>query len=78
MSEGHIKAPWTPSQVEALDRYQHAGKYHPYTCGNRGDGNHRVNTIDLGGLIPTRRGWICQYCDYKQEWADAAFLLHDD
>lgn len=43
--------------------------FHPYTCGNRNDGNHRHFGGDLGMLIPTVNGWICPCCDYKQDWA---------
>ena len=42
---------------------------HPFTCENRGDGNHRVILGDLGTLLPTVRGWICPFCDYTQDWA---------
>lgn len=63
------KLPFTPDQVAALDKYQREGRFHPFTCENRNDGKHRPNDIDLGGLIPTVRGWICQYCDYTQDWA---------
>ncbi len=63
------KTVFSADEVERLDRHQKAGRFHPFTCPNRGDGNHRDNGIDLGGLIPTTRGWICQYCDYTQNWA---------
>lgn len=77
----HWQVPFTPEQVEALHRYQFGPfrerfedghlpmRQHPYTCPNRGDGHHFDNGSDLGALIPTVRGWICQCCDYKQEWA---------
>jgi hypothetical protein len=64
-----VRAPFTPEQVRNLFAYQQAGRFHPFTCGNRGDGKHYENGIDLGGLIPTVRGWVCMYCDYKQDWA---------
>lgn len=71
-TSGKVTAPFSADQVEALDKFQREGRrFHPFTCGNRGDGNHRVNDIDLGGLIPTTRGWICQYCGYTQDWAHA-------
>lgn len=60
---------FSADEVKHLDDYQRSGRFHPFTCANRGDGNHRENAIDLGGLIPTTRGWICQYCDYTQDWA---------
>lgn len=68
---------FSPEEVVALNDYQRGeGKWaepfarmHPFTCPNRGDGNHRENGIDLGGLVPTVRGWVCQFCDYQQDWA---------
>jgi hypothetical protein len=75
---------FTPEQVAALHQYQfgpwaplfdHTSKLpqrmHPFTCPNRGDGRHFDNGADLGALIPTVRGWICQSCDYTQDWAHA-------
>ena len=76
-------APFSAAQVERLHQYQFGpfasaedcmagrGRFrmHPFTCPNRGDGNHFDNGSDLGALIPTVRGWICQCCDYTQGWA---------
>ncbi len=60
----HIKAPWTPEQVEQLNKWQEAGYVHPFTCGNddctRSNGKELVATID---------GWTCPSCSYKQDWA---------
>lgn len=65
-----VRAPWTPEQVDALNKYQHNRSWHPYTCSNRGDGNHRMDGLhDLGILIATADGWICPYCEYTQSWA---------
>lgn len=52
--------PWTDEQVEALNRYQREGKFHPFTCGN--DSRHQ-------NLVATKDGWICPNCDYTQNWA---------
>jgi len=52
--------PWTPEQVDALNRWQSCGWVHPFTCGSCGG---------LAQLHATVRGWICPYCDYTQEWA---------
>lgn len=60
---------FSPDQVASLERYQREGKFHPFTCPNRGDGNHRENAVDLGALVPTVRGWICPFCEYTQDWA---------
>lgn len=63
MSEAvHIKAPWTPEQVDALQLFQTSGVMHPFTCP---DHSQRSD------LVPTVRGWICQFCDYTQDWAHA-------
>jgi len=64
-----IKAPFTPDQVVNLARFQTVRQRHPFTCLNRGDGNHRVAYGDLGALVPTVRGWVCPFCDYAQDWA---------
>lgn len=48
---------------------QTSGMRHPFTCPNRGNGEHRTFNGDLGALIATRRGWICCWCDYTQDWA---------
>lgn len=68
---------FTKEQVAALEEYQRGegrwgkpfARMHPFTCGNRGDGNHVANAVDLGALVPTVRGWICPFCDYRQDWA---------
>lgn len=73
---------FTDEEVAALWRWQfgpwgdpfdpHATlrpRMHPFTCPNRGDGKHLEVGGDLGILVPTRRGWICLCCDYRQLWA---------
>ena len=65
MTTTQIKAPFTPEQVLALNRWQNAGYIHEFTCANRGDGKHGDGN---GVLIATVRGWICQFCDYEQDW----------
>ncbi|TIN88356.1 MAG: hypothetical protein E5X94_00695 [Mesorhizobium sp.] len=60
---------FTPDQVVNLAENQTGGAIHPFTCANRGDGNHRFAFGDLGALVPTVRGWICPFCDYTQDWA---------
>lgn len=56
-----IKAPFSVEQVDALNRFQHDGRFHEFTCGNEHAGNK--------ALVATRAGWICCHCDYKQDWA---------
>jgi len=70
-----INAPFTIEQVERLNYFQRANIFHPYTCGsgNRTDANH----LDSEGLlVATTAGWICPYCDYKQNWC-SAFMVAD-
>jgi hypothetical protein len=68
-------APWTDEQVVALNAFQTAGRFHPFTCGNdRGDENHRKvakerGDRDFGLLVATKEGWVCPACDYRQNWA---------
>jgi len=66
-----ITTPWTDEQVEALNNYQRAGRFHPFTCGNRDDGKHphEPELQDHGVLRATSEGWVCPFCDYKQFWA---------
>ena len=63
-----IYAPWTPTQVAALNRYQQLRQGHPYTCGSgrRTDEHHLDGE---GVLVATENGWSCPYCDYTQHWA---------
>ena len=72
------KEVFTPTHVAHLHRHQFGPftdamglfpRMHPFTCPARGDGRHFDNGSDLGALIPTVRGWICQSCDYTQGWA---------
>lgn len=62
-----IKAPFTQEQVVAMSAWQFEARFHPFTCGKRDDPPELHG--DKGILIPTVRGWICQFCDYTQDWA---------
>lgn len=68
-------AQWTQEQCDALNRYQHEGRFHPYTCGNdRADTAHREyadkhGDPDWGLLVATPDGWRCPVCDYRQSTA---------
>lgn len=66
-----IHAPFTRKQVDALNRYQTAGAFHPYTCGN--DAYH---TGHRPSLVATTAGWACPdpECGYTQNWAHALSL----
>lgn len=59
MSDKQIKAPWTDEQVAALNRWQHYGFVHEFTCPNDHD----------AVLVAHNSGWICPLCDYTQDWA---------
>lgn len=63
-----IKAPWTFEQVAALNHWQGNDLVHPFTCGsgNRKDERHMDKE---GVLLATASGWVCPYCDYRQDWA---------
>ncbi|NUR03417.1 MAG: hypothetical protein HOY79_44945 [Streptomyces sp.] len=61
-----IYAPWTPEQVEALNRFQQYGGMHPFTCGND---HSSMNVV----LMAHQDGWHCSApaCHYRQDWAHA-------
>ncbi len=60
-----VQAPFTVAQVVALNRRQGDGRFHAFTCANRGDGTHAGE----GLLVATTAGWVCPYCRYTQGWA---------
>lgn len=64
-----IHAPFTPEQVRRLNEYQHAGQFHPYTCGNCRDNLGTENGMNDRLLVATEQGWECPTCDYTQNWA---------
>lgn len=64
---------FTKEQVDSLNRYQSDGRFHPFTCGNRKD-IQKTHADGEGILVATEDGWICPYCDYKQEWAHEFML----
>jgi hypothetical protein len=51
-------APWTDTEVRALEEWQACAWVHPFTCGNDGE-----------VLQPTPAGWHCPRCDWQQTWA---------
>lgn len=58
-----IHPPWTDEQVAALNRYQHAGRMHPFTGERHADGGECI-------LIATRDGWTkCDGGPVIQRWA---------
>lgn len=61
---GMLHAPWTPHDVQTLNRFQRESGMHPFTCG--GDHQHASPT-----LVATPAGWECpdDDCTYTQGWA---------
>lgn len=61
------RAPWSPEVVKMLNERQRRQDLHPYTCGSgrRTDQDHLDGE---GVLVATPDGWVCPYCDYKQDW----------
>jgi hypothetical protein len=55
-----VHAPFTESQVEALNRFQSCGRVHPFTCPKHDQ-----------DLIAEVSGWRCPVfgCLYVQDWA---------
>ena len=76
-----ITTPFTPDQVQALNEHQTNASQasvlagHPFTCANRGDGNHGDEGGDRGVLIATESGWVCPHCDYTQDWAHESMTV---
>lgn len=66
-----VHAPWSDEQVAALDRWQRSECVHPFTCGDRDGHPWNEDYFDYGPLIPTNAGWVCEHCDYTQDWAHA-------
>jgi hypothetical protein len=62
-----IKAPWTAEQVAALNRWQNCVYVHPFTCGSAIQAQEHRDGAAV--LMATSDGWICPYCDYRQDWA---------
>lgn len=65
-----IKAPWDEATVEALNRFQTFGTFHPFTCPEEW---HDPGQVDL---VATADGWQCSDgdCDYTQDWAIAVMV----
>lgn len=70
-----VYAPWSPNEVAALNDYQQAGWFHPFTCGIRDE-----HPSDEGILVATENGWVCpvESCDYTQTWAHAFMMMGEE
>ena len=55
----HVKAPFSPEQIQALKLYQECGMFHPYTCSHC-----ECN------LFPSVDGMVCSNykCCHTQDW----------
>lgn len=60
-----IHAPWTPEQVQAINRHQAAAEY-PLICSRTRDRHGGLRMV----LIARRDGMRCSdpSCDYQQSW----------
>jgi hypothetical protein len=56
----HLFAPFTDTELRALNDYQRYGMMHPFTCGSEGCREE---------LVALRHGWRCCRCGYEQNWA---------
>lgn len=70
-----IRAPFTPEQVDALNRFQRADGMHPFTCGE-------LHVPGAPILIARADGWHCsdpygEECGYTQDWALAVMANPD-
>lgn len=60
-----IVPPWSADQVAALNRWQHTDRVHPFTCPEHAAPDHAGHPV----LRATTAGWVCDACDYRQDWA---------
>lgn len=80
-----ISAPFTDEQVNAMNAFQEAGRFHPFTCCSPEEieGCYRKNNIGdsyeekEGILKATNDGWVCPCGKYKQNWAHSFMATPD-
>jgi hypothetical protein len=60
-----VFAPFDADTVGALERYQHDGGFHPYTC----PASEKHGSVRL---VPFSDGWHCVRCDYTQRFVSAS------
>lgn len=67
------RAPWTDEEVRLLNEHQKNPMFHPFTCGSgrRTDKDHLDGE---GVLVATNEGWVCPFCDYKQDWCHQTMI----
>lgn len=71
---GKVSAPFTADQVRRLTLFQNSPHVHSFTC-------YECQSADIESddfsLVATVRGWICQTCDFVQDWAYDTMLIDD-
>jgi len=69
MSDGIVRAPFTPEQVDSLNDFQETGVMHPFMCGRDGCDSRG----DELPLVAGPDGWHCldERCGYQQDWVHA-------
>jgi hypothetical protein len=78
-TDDRLVAPFSPSEVEALNRWQRTGWVHPFTCAHRNTPRHhafaKANHEGDHGILRARAdGWYCPVCGYTQTWAHRFML----
>ena len=65
----YVTAPFTPEQIEQLQRWQASTRVHPFTCVANGVSGS-VKHSDARILVPTEDGMVCPFeaCGYTQIW----------
>jgi hypothetical protein len=86
MSEAPLNvAPWNKDQVEALNGWQKSAKFHPFTCANRGDGNHPfeheygdIGVLRQGGAMRQPQFGDVVQLHIVQNWAHGLLMVVEE
>lgn len=68
-SQNVIRAPWSETEVAALNKFQEGAPWHPFTCPFRDSDHEATPGRDPDVLEATVHGWRCPKCGYRQDWA---------
>ncbi len=65
-----INKPFSDEQVSNINKFQHEGSFHPFTCCSAGSTEkcERRNGTGEGLLKATNDGFVCPCGEYKQDW----------
>ena len=64
-----FQTPFKPEEVDNINKYQHAGKFHPFTCGGPEiEECERRSGKGEGLLVATEKGMVCPCGKYTQNW----------